>query len=54
VNTQCPKEGPLCLTGTDRLSRRMKIVGDEEFIIRMILAGRETVSVAVELGLVSP
>jgi hypothetical protein len=32
----------------------LKIVGDEEFIIRMILAGRETVPVAVELGLSSP
>ena len=54
VNTQCPKEGPLRLTGTDRRGRRLKIVGDEEFIIRMILAGRESVPVAVELGLVSP
>ena len=53
ANTQCPKEGPLRLTGTDRRGRRLKIVGDEEFIIRMILAGRETVPVAVELGLVS-
>lgn len=54
VNTQCPKEGPLRLTGTDRLGRRQKIVGTEEFLIRMILAGRESVPLAVELGLVSP
>jgi hypothetical protein len=54
TNTRRAEDGPLRLTGTDRLGRRMKVVGDEEFIIRMILAGRETVPVAVELGLVSP
>ncbi len=53
VNTVCPREGPLRLTGLDSRGRRLKIVGDEEFIIRMILDGRATVPVAVELGLIS-
>ena len=54
ANTQCPKEGPLRLTGRTSRGQRVKIVGDEEFIIRMILGWREIVPVAVELGLVSP
>lgn len=53
ANTQCPKEGPLRLTGQTSRGQRVKIVGDEEFIIRMILGWRDTVPVAVELGLVS-
>jgi hypothetical protein len=53
-NTQRPEEGAPRLTGRDSRGRRVKIVGDEEFLIRMILAGRETVPLAVELGLVSP
>ena len=53
ANTQCPNEGPLRLTGRTSRGQHVKIVGDEEFIIRMILAWREIVPVAVELGLIS-
>ena len=52
-NTQCPKDGPLRLTGRSSRGQRLKIVGDEEFIIRMILAGRAVVPAAGEMGLIS-
>lgn len=37
LNLRKPQEGPLFVTGTDRKGRRTRLVGDEEFLLKMLI-----------------